>query len=47
MQFFSFFNFMTLLHVLVIIAVSFRVIKVRLPVAGHSSRISYRSMSRT
>jgi len=33
MQFFSFFNFMTLVHVLIIIGVSIRVIQVRLPVA--------------
>jgi cardiolipin synthase len=33
MHFFSVFTFMTLLHVLIIIGVSFRVIKVRLPVA--------------
>jgi len=33
MHFFSLFTFMTLLHVLIIIAVSIRVIKVRLPVA--------------
>jgi len=33
MHFFSLFTFMTLLHVLIIIGVSLRVIKVRLPVA--------------
>ena len=32
MHFFSFFNFMTLVHVLVIIGVSIRIIAVRLPV---------------
>ena len=34
MHFFSLFTFVTLVHVLIIIAVSFRVIKVRLPVAA-------------
>ncbi|MEX1349638.1 MAG: PLDc N-terminal domain-containing protein [Desulfobacterales bacterium] len=33
MQLFSFFNFLTLVHVLIIIGVSIRVIQVRLPVA--------------
>jgi cardiolipin synthase len=33
MHFFSLFTFMTLVHVLIIIGVSFRVIQVRLPVA--------------
>ena len=33
MHFFSLFTFMTLLHVLIIIGVSIRVIKVKLPVA--------------